>query len=184
VLLSRWRVAGQSTFGLVKEFVQELPHLPATEAWQRSVDLLSNADLAVDREPRLRSPDGNSLKAQHPFFWAGYMLVDTGVDPRLAKDPNVDKAAAAPEKPNEKLNEKPEEKPNEKKDPPGKENAADKPGEEAPAPRNELAPKPQADPNPAVPGDPEAAAADGNDAGKPPAAGKKPKAATPKRAGS
>lgn len=188
VLLSRWRVAGQSTFDLVKEFVQELPHLPATEAWQRSVDLLSNADLAVDREPRLRSPDGSSLKAQHPFFWAGYMLVDTGVDPRLAKDPNLDKAAAAIEKPNEKPNEKPdakpEKKPNEKKDLPGNENAADKPREEAAAPGNKLAPKPEADPNPAVPNDPETAPADGNDAGKPPAADKKPKAATPKRAGS
>ena len=154
--------------------------MPATEAWQRSVDLLSNADLAVDREPRLRSPNGSSLKAQHPFFWAGYMLVDTGVDPRLAKDPNPEKAAAAPEKPNAK----PEEKPNEKNDLAGKENAAKKPGEEAAAPRNESAPKPEADPNPAVPNDPEVAADDRNDAGKPPAAVKKPKAATPKRAGS
>ena len=39
ILLSRWPVAGQSTFDLVREYVQELPFVPAAEAWQRSVQL-------------------------------------------------------------------------------------------------------------------------------------------------
>ena len=37
VLLSRWRTAGQTSFDLVREFAQELPNVPAAEAWQRSV---------------------------------------------------------------------------------------------------------------------------------------------------
>ena len=37
-------------------------------------------DLDPAAEPRLRAqPTDSALKADHPFFWAGYMLVDTGV---------------------------------------------------------------------------------------------------------
>ncbi len=82
VMLSRWRVGGQSTVDLMREFIQELPHSPAPVAWRRSVQLAAGRVLDPASEPRLRagrSADG--LKADHPFFWAGYLLVDTGVGP-------------------------------------------------------------------------------------------------------
>ncbi len=100
ILLSRWRVAGQSTFDLVQEFAQELPHLSAVEAWQRSVQLRVDAELDLDKEPRVRAPGASSLKPEHPFFWAGYMLVDTGVQPAREPPGEVGRAeGAAPDAP-------------------------------------------------------------------------------------
>jgi CHAT domain-containing protein len=91
VMLSRWRVGGQSSFDLMREFLQELPHESAASAWRRSVQLESDRILDPTMEGRLKATNSNEgLKADHPFFWAGYMLVDTGVkreqeEPRAAK---------------------------------------------------------------------------------------------------
>lgn len=82
VLISRWRVGGASTVRLVREYVQELPFQPASQAWQRSLELIRDGDLDPSGEPRVQpAAPGESISASHPFFWAGYMLVDTGVDP-------------------------------------------------------------------------------------------------------
>ena len=83
VLISRWRTGGQSSYDLMREFIQELPHTPAADAWQRSVLLLSESELVPDREPRV-DPEGLDapLTGSHPFFWAGYVLVDTGAAPK------------------------------------------------------------------------------------------------------
>jgi hypothetical protein len=79
VLLSRWRVGGQSTADLIREFVQELPHASAADAWRRSVQLASDRLLDPALEGRIRSSNAaEGLKADHPFFWSGYLLVDTG----------------------------------------------------------------------------------------------------------
>ena len=82
ILLSRWRVGGQSTVDLMREFVQELPHESAAAAWQRSVRLAASRDLDPATEGRLKA-NGAALgvKADHPFFWSGYLLIDTGVKP-------------------------------------------------------------------------------------------------------
>ncbi len=84
ILLSRWRDGGRTSYDLIREFIRELPHRSASEAWQRSVRLAVGADLAVDREPRVKEvpPDTPQMKAEHPFFWGGYMLIDTGVQPK------------------------------------------------------------------------------------------------------
>ena len=81
VLISRWRTGGQSTVELVREFAQELPHAAPADAWQRSVHVAGDVQLQREREPRIRSSGrGDELpKAQHPFFWSGYMLVDSGM---------------------------------------------------------------------------------------------------------
>ncbi len=82
VLLSRWRVGGQTSFDLTREFVQELPHEPASAAWQRSVLLRMQSEIDASREPRLRlGALDEPVRADHPFFWAGYLLADTGLSP-------------------------------------------------------------------------------------------------------
>ena len=83
VLISRWRTGGQTSFDLVREFAQELPHASPAEAWQRSVQIAADTTVEMDREPRLAKSAGGveAPKASHPFFWAGYMLVDSGVVP-------------------------------------------------------------------------------------------------------
>ena len=51
-----------------------------------------------NREPRLKHSNdaGDTPKADHPFFWAGYLLVDTG--PRPEKVPEQPAAAPMPNK--------------------------------------------------------------------------------------
>lgn len=86
ILLSRWRPAGQSSYDLVREFAQELPHTAPTDAWQRSVQLGTQTPIDLAAEPRVKASGiDNPPTAVHPFFWAGYMLIDTG-DPHLAED--------------------------------------------------------------------------------------------------
>lgn len=81
VLMSRWRTAGQTSYDLTREFVQELPHTSASNAWQRAVQLVAATSLDMTREPRIRAAGDEVMNAEHPFFWAGYLLVDTGAEP-------------------------------------------------------------------------------------------------------
>jgi CHAT domain len=80
VLVSRWRTGGRTNLELVREFTQELSQSPATVAWQRACLLAREAPLDAENEPRLRGleEEGELATADHPFFWAGYLLVDTG----------------------------------------------------------------------------------------------------------
>ncbi len=84
ILLSRWRDGGRTSYDLIREFVRELPHRSASDAWQRSVRLAQSADLDIAREPRVKDipPESLPVRAVHPFFWGGYMLIDTGVVPK------------------------------------------------------------------------------------------------------
>jgi tetratricopeptide (TPR) repeat protein len=93
VLISRWRVGGQSSYELVRQFLQELPFASAADAWQRSVQLAMETPIDFDHESRVKkTANGDAMTAHHPFFWSGYMLVDTGWAPQKAEK----KPAAAP----------------------------------------------------------------------------------------
>jgi hypothetical protein len=94
LLLSRWRVGGQSTLDLVREFVRELPHTGAADAWQRSVQLAM--EMPIDPLSELRVQAGKepvALTAAHPFFWAGYLVVDSGWRPA---EPEADATLSEP----------------------------------------------------------------------------------------
>ncbi len=79
VLLSTWRVGGDSTQELMREFLQELPYTSAAAAWQRSVQLAMELPLSADLEPRVKSSKNDpDFSAAHPIFWSGYQLIDTG----------------------------------------------------------------------------------------------------------
>jgi tetratricopeptide (TPR) repeat protein len=85
ILLSRWLVGGQSSFDLIREYVQELPYTRASEAWRRSVLLGARNPIDPALEPKIRAvPLTEELRGAHPFFWATYLLIDTGVEPRAA----------------------------------------------------------------------------------------------------
>lgn len=82
VLLSRWQTSGKTHRDLVREFVLELPHVAADQAWRRSVALARRTDLDPLQEPRLKRTSGEVVAtAEHPFLWSGYLLLDTGYDP-------------------------------------------------------------------------------------------------------
>jgi tetratricopeptide (TPR) repeat protein len=79
MLLSRWRTGGRSSFDIVREFAQELPHASPADAWQRAVLVTADTRLDLDAEPRVkRTATDEAPKGDHPFFWAGYMLIDSG----------------------------------------------------------------------------------------------------------
>jgi hypothetical protein len=102
ILLTRWRTGGRTNFELVREFVRELPNAPANEAWQRAGLLARESPLEAPREPRLKRTEstGELPTADHPFFWAGYLLVDTSPAAELenaaANAPNDGKRDPAP----------------------------------------------------------------------------------------
>ena len=83
ILMSRWRTGGQVSFDLSREFVQQLPDSSAARAWRRSVQLAKLGEIDADQEPRVKAPRlDEPVSASHPFFWSGYMLVDTGRSPK------------------------------------------------------------------------------------------------------
>jgi hypothetical protein len=95
LLMSRWATGGQTSIDLVREFVQELPHTRAADSWQRSVQLCRLHPIDADLEPRIKRFDVEAAPpAEHPFFWSGYLLVDTGAEPPSADEPEpkVDQA--------------------------------------------------------------------------------------------
>jgi tetratricopeptide (TPR) repeat protein len=86
VLVGRWPGGGQSTCDLVREFVEELPYTSAADAWQRSMLVVANSPLDPASEPRVKPGSDEPLKAAHPVFWAGCLLVDSA-GPRPNKEP-------------------------------------------------------------------------------------------------
>ncbi|HEX3871500.1 MAG TPA: CHAT domain-containing protein, partial [Pirellulales bacterium] len=84
VLISRWRPGGQSSYELIREFAQELPHASAADAWRRSVFLSWEREINPTLEPRL-IPTGLNVppKGDHPFFWSAFLLADTGAPPKM-----------------------------------------------------------------------------------------------------
>ena len=114
ILLSRWRTGGQSSLDLVREFAQELPHTSPADAWQRAVLLESSSQLDLEGEPRIKhAATDEKPKADNPFFWAGYMLIDNSqvsqnMEPKAAeaaarpKPPDAEAKPAEADKPQEK----------------------------------------------------------------------------------
>jgi tetratricopeptide (TPR) repeat protein len=109
VLISRWRPGGHNSINLVREFAQELPRTTAADAWQRSVLLESATPLDPTLEPRVNKAGMQSPPtAEHPFFWAGFLLADTGAKPHADDEAPADNvvkvkdAKPAAEKPPEK----------------------------------------------------------------------------------
>ena len=96
VLLSQWRTGGQTSYDLIREFAQELPHSSASESWQRAVELVMAEKVDPEREPRVKKNAKQELSsAAHPFFWAGYLLVDTGATVDGPEQPPAQAAPAA-----------------------------------------------------------------------------------------
>ena len=109
ILLSRWRTGGQSSLDLTREFAQELPHTSPADAWQRAVLLESSSQLDLEGEPRIKhAATDEKPKADNPFFWAGYMLIDSSqVSQNM--EPKGAEPAAKPKPPDAEAD-KPQEK--------------------------------------------------------------------------
>jgi hypothetical protein len=79
ILLSRWRVGGDSAYRLTDYFARQFPQQGAANAWRDSVEEFQLGELKPAAEPRIKkSQTIEKIDPNHPFFWAGYMLIDTG----------------------------------------------------------------------------------------------------------
>jgi len=79
-VVSRWNVGGRTAIDLVEEFVRDAA-APPSEAWRRAVEIVMREPPDPAVEPRLKQSPGGVLEdSTHPFFWAGFMLVDCGGD--------------------------------------------------------------------------------------------------------
>lgn len=88
VLISRWAVGGENDYNLTRNFVNELTRNSAVKAWQKARELTSLNEINPEREPRIRQLTGDvPLKTDHPFFWSGFLLVDTGAEPAVDQAP-------------------------------------------------------------------------------------------------
>lgn len=79
VLLERWPTGGVRSHEFVAEWLNGLGRLSPTEAWSRSLALGRSAPIDVPREPRYEpdeAGESQSLSADHPVWWSGYLLVD------------------------------------------------------------------------------------------------------------
>jgi tetratricopeptide (TPR) repeat protein len=82
MLVSRWRTGGRTSVHLVQEFLREAAgpeSVPAAEAWQRALEVVTPERPDPDREPRLKQVGDAVLEdSRHPLLWAGLMLIDCG----------------------------------------------------------------------------------------------------------
>ena len=67
----------------------------APESWHRAVDIVTAETPDLTREPRIKqTPKAEIIDARHPFFWAGYLLIDCGTG--TYSDEPLPAAAAQP----------------------------------------------------------------------------------------
>ncbi len=105
-LVTRWRNGGRITNELVREFLQEAASrgdMTPVAAWQRAVDVVTPERPDLESEPRIKPTAGEDHfpDGRHPFFWAGFMLVDCGrgvyaAEPAAVVPPPPPLAPAAP----------------------------------------------------------------------------------------
>ena len=77
-VVSRWRTGGKAGVELARAFAHAYAGgTGAAESWHRAVDLVAVEPPDLAREPRVRLAADTPLDdSRHPFFWAGYLLVD------------------------------------------------------------------------------------------------------------
>ena len=99
MLLSRWRTGGRSAYDLATDFVKNYESEPTADAWKHAALKLMQRDVVVEEEPRLRKlgRSEQTPKYDSPFWWAGYMVVDSGEAVKLEEldqldEENVQKA--------------------------------------------------------------------------------------------
>jgi hypothetical protein len=93
VLISRWNVGDASSFRASAEFAAASTNASAIDAWLQTVEKIKSLPVDAKEPSRIKAPKAGvgDRKSNHPFFWSGYLLVDTGWTP-----PAVESTADAP----------------------------------------------------------------------------------------
>lgn len=76
IVISRWAEGGKSTVELTRKFVEAMPELGVEESLRASRQAIRKQELNYEDEPRVRTKKTDPIiVAEHPFFWAGPMLL-------------------------------------------------------------------------------------------------------------
>lgn len=88
-VISRWRTGGHVPYDFGVKLIEELRTERQTAAALRNtMREIRGIDLDPKRQTRLRSGNNEMpIKAEHPFWWAGHMVIDRGVWYRDPVDP-------------------------------------------------------------------------------------------------
>lgn len=91
IMISRWRAGGPNSLALARKFAVSSQTKPAIDALIESTAAARQMELDLDAEPRVKSAAlVTALKADHPFFWAGNMLVEIPDDRPAPQTNNID----------------------------------------------------------------------------------------------
>lgn len=83
VVLSRWRMNGDASYLLAEDFLQQISVKgDAAEAWRHAVLKLAATNISLKNEARISTGagDDDSVAGTYPAFWAGYAVIDTGLN--------------------------------------------------------------------------------------------------------
>ena len=87
LLVSRWRVGGDSAYRLCESFLEKTEKEPAPRAWKETLEQFMSEPLNLKEEPRFRgTPPKDPIPGEHPFFWAGYLPVCRGLVPPASEE--------------------------------------------------------------------------------------------------
>jgi tetratricopeptide (TPR) repeat protein len=77
LMISRWRVGGRNSLELTRNYARNLNEMTPAKALREAVKVSRQVDLDPDAEPRIKQKKSAApVKAEPPFFWAGYMVIE------------------------------------------------------------------------------------------------------------
>lgn len=88
LLLSRWRTGGRHSLELTRRYSKNLSDMSPVQALEAGVRETKEMELDLENEPRIKSKKLKSpLKAEHPFFWAGNIIIEVPTDKSVESKP-------------------------------------------------------------------------------------------------
>ncbi|MCH2183760.1 MAG: CHAT domain-containing protein, partial [Mariniblastus sp.] len=97
ILISRWRVGGENSLAQTRDYATRLHEQRPIDAWSDSVKDSKKRELKLENEPRIKPEKlDQPIVAEHPFFWAGMMLVEVPNDGTANPPANADDPSAVP----------------------------------------------------------------------------------------
>lgn len=79
MVLPRWRSGGHVPYDLPAALLKRMPASTTAVAMREAIQEIRKAPLDLTKQTRLRSSRGEApTNADHPFWWAGQMVVDRG----------------------------------------------------------------------------------------------------------
>ena len=95
IMLPRWQTGGATALGLTRLYTENLEQkLTGPQSMRKAMIEARDFNFDLEQEPQIKdAKDPGDIKLTHPFFWAGFLVVD---QPRLKAEDVVDAGNPAP----------------------------------------------------------------------------------------